>query len=71
MPSAEAPCDVHLTLPRRALNALLARQQTLPELVGAGEAQLRGDASLLPRFFGLLDNFSGSFPVVDAARWPD
>ncbi|WP_234197706.1 MULTISPECIES: alkyl/aryl-sulfatase [Pseudacidovorax] len=71
VPSAEAPCDVHLTLPRRALNALLARQQTLPELVGAGEAQLRGDASLLPRFFGLLDNFSGSFPVVDAARWPD
>ncbi|WP_153012830.1 alkyl sulfatase C-terminal domain-containing protein [Pseudacidovorax intermedius] len=56
---------------RRALDALLSRQQTLQPLTTAGEAQLRGDAGLLPRFFGLLDNVSGGFPVVDAARWPD
>ncbi|MGT2429069.1 hypothetical protein ACU4HD_10875 [Cupriavidus basilensis] len=32
---------------------------------------LSGAVSLLPRFMGLLDQFSGSFLVVDAAPWPD
>lgn len=68
--SEDEPADVRLSLARPALDALLGRRKTLAELLQAGQAQLDGDARLLASLFGLLDQFSGSFPVIDAAAWP-
>ena len=68
--SADDAADVHLALARPTLDDLLARQRTLPDLLAAGHATLSGDARLLAGFFAALDQFSGSFPVVDAAAWP-
>ncbi len=62
--------DVSLALARPTLEALL-QQQLLPmQAVGDGRLKIAGNALLLATFFGLLDRFAGSFPVVDAAPWP-
>ena len=65
----DAPtADVSLALVRPTLGALL---QLLPmQAVGDGRLKIEGNALLLATFFGLLDRFAGSFPVVDAAPWP-
>lgn len=63
--------DVVIETSRDTLDAILTRRWTAAEAVAQGRLTLRGDVSLLPRFMGLLDQFSGSFPVVDAAPWPD
>ena len=67
----DAPkADVSLALTRPTLEALL-QQQLLPmQAVGDGHLKIAGNALLLASFFGLLDRFAGSFPVVDAAAWP-
>ena len=69
-PPADVPADVSLALTRPTLEALL-QQQLLPmQAVGDGRLKISGNALLLATFFGLLDRFSGSFAVVDAAPWP-
>ncbi len=67
----DAPkADVSLALARPTLEALL-QQQLLPmQAVGDGRLKIAGNSRLLVTFFGLLDRFAGSFPVVDAAPWP-
>ncbi len=64
------PADVQLTLRRPVLDLVLSRRRSLRELAIAGQASLTGDARLLEALFNALDQFSGSFPVVDAAAWP-
>ncbi|MCD6664334.1 MAG: MBL fold metallo-hydrolase [Comamonas sp.] len=52
---------------RATLDALLLKQLAAPDAIASGRLQLSGNVGLLARFFGLLDHFSGAFPVVDAA----
>ena len=63
--------DVSLTLDRPTLEAMLQQRLKPMQALSDGRLQLAGQAGLLARFFGLLDRFSGAFPVVDAAPWPD
>jgi alkyl sulfatase BDS1-like metallo-beta-lactamase superfamily hydrolase len=68
----EAPAaDTRLTLTRSTLDALLAQQLAPAQAVAEGRLVLDGDPAALRSFFGLLDRFTVSFPVVDAAPWPD
>lgn len=62
---------VPLTLARSTLDAMLMQQLAPAQAIAAGQLQLQGQATLLAQFFGLLDRFTLSFPVVDAAPWPD
>ena len=72
LPVAAAPAaDVSLTLSRRTLDAMLTQQLQPPQAVADGRLRLAGDRSKLATFFGLLDRFSMSFPVVDAAPLPE
>jgi alkyl sulfatase BDS1-like metallo-beta-lactamase superfamily hydrolase len=71
LPCDDAPdADLQVTTTRAMLDALL--MQTLPaaQALAEGGLQLAGKPALLGVFFGLLDRFSGNFPVVDAAAWP-
>lgn len=68
-PPADAQAQV--TLARSTLDALLQQTLQAPEAVAQGLLQVQGQPGLLARFFGLLDRFTVSFPVVDAAPWPD
>lgn len=69
--AAPAQADVRLTLARSTLDAMLGGQLAPPQALAEGKLQLAGDATLLARFFGLLDRFTLSFPVVDAASAPE
>lgn len=64
---ASTAADVSVRTDRATLNALLLQKLKAPEAIASARLALTGNASLLARFFGLLDQFSGSFPVVDAA----
>ena len=66
----DEPADVQLTLNRPVLDAILSRSLALPAALAQGQASVTGDTTLIARLFGVLDEFSGSFPVIDAAPWP-
>ena len=72
LPVTEAPTavDVSLTLARSTLDELLAGRLQPAEAVADGRLLLAGQRALLAQFFGLLDRFSPSFPVVDVAPGP-
>lgn len=59
--------DLRIETDRPTLDALLLQKLPFAEAQAAGRVALMGDPSVLPRFFGLLDRFTGSFPVVDSA----
>lgn len=68
---SEAPnADVSLTLARPTLEALLQQKLAPQQAISDGRLRIVGNAALLGTFFSLLDRFTGSFPVVDAAPWP-
>jgi alkyl sulfatase BDS1-like metallo-beta-lactamase superfamily hydrolase len=62
--------DIALTLRRATLHDILQQRTTAMDAMATGKLRLSGDASRLGAFFGLLDRFSGNFPVVDAAPMP-
>ena len=64
---APASGDVVIATDRATLDALLQQRQAPAQAIASGRFKLVGDAALLTQFFGLLDRFSGSFPVVDSA----
>jgi alkyl sulfatase BDS1-like metallo-beta-lactamase superfamily hydrolase len=68
---ATPAADVSLTLARPTLDALLMQQLQPAQAIAGGQLQLAGDATRLAVFLSLLDRFTVSFPVVDAAPWPD
>ena len=65
-----AQADVSLSTDRPTLEALLQQRLAPMQAVAEGRLRLAGNATLLVVFFGLLDRFTGNFPVVDAAPWP-
>lgn len=62
--------DVSVVTTRSTLDALLTRQLQAADAMTNGQLRVGGDGQLLSRFFGLLDHFSGNFPVVDAVGVP-
>lgn len=68
---ATPAADVSLTLARTTLDAMLLGQLQPAQAVADGRLGLSGQAALMAHFFGLLDRFTMSFPVVEAAPWPD
>jgi len=72
LPSDDEPTgDLQVSTTRATLDALLMQALPAAQAVAEGKLQLAGKPALLGVFFGLLDRFSGNFPVVDAAAWPD
>ncbi len=68
---AQAPsADLAITIDRPTLELLLQRKIDPVAAISTGQLRLVGDATRLAAFFGLLDRFSGSFAVVDAAQLP-
>ena len=69
--AAQPPAaEVSLTLDRATLEALMQQRLAAPKAIAEGKLRMAGQMQLLTTFFGLLDRFSSSFPVVDAAPWP-
>ena len=71
--AVDAPpaADVSLTLARSTLDDLLLHKLQPAQAVAGGLLMIGGRAGLMAQFFGLLDRLTMSFPIVDAAPWPD
>ena len=68
----EAPrADVALALDRPTFEGLLLRKLDLMQAVRLGRLRVAGDPTLPSALFGSLDQFSATFPVVDAASLPE
>jgi alkyl sulfatase BDS1-like metallo-beta-lactamase superfamily hydrolase len=53
-----------LVVPRRALIGLIGGAVKAPDLMAAGQLQVRGDLAVLQRFMGLFQPPKGDFPLV-------
>ena len=62
--------DATVTLERAALNRLVLREVAFADAVGQGLARIDGDAAKVADFFGLLDDFSLMFEVMEPKREP-
>lgn len=61
--AAEAPTAT-IALTRAAMDAILLRQATFPELSAEGTISIGGDAAAVQDFLGLLDTFEFWFDIV-------
>src|SRR5262249_25440587 len=64
---SEAP-DTTVTLERTVLNGLVLGEFTLADAVQRGLVRVEGDAAGVAELFGLLDDFSLLFEVVEPKR---
>ncbi|MDE2578898.1 MAG: MBL fold metallo-hydrolase [Hyphomicrobiales bacterium] len=55
--------DVRLRIAKTGLLALFAKKADLAKLAQAGAATVSGDAAVLAKLFGLLDDFTPDFPL--------
>jgi alkyl sulfatase BDS1-like metallo-beta-lactamase superfamily hydrolase len=60
----EAEAHVGVTLDRQTFIALVTKQTTFPEALLTGKVELEGNPLKLAEFFGLLETFPTTFPVL-------
>jgi alkyl sulfatase BDS1-like metallo-beta-lactamase superfamily hydrolase len=58
------PAQATLALPRRALIGLVSGAVKAPELMAAGQLEVKGDLAVLQRFMGLFQPPKANFPLV-------
>jgi alkyl sulfatase BDS1-like metallo-beta-lactamase superfamily hydrolase len=62
--------DATVTLQRAVLNRLVLREVSFADAVAQGQARIDGDAAKVAELFGLLDDFSLMFEVIEPRREP-
>ncbi len=66
---AQSPtADAAFTLPRSLLDAVIAKQATLPEAMAAGKIIFTGNPMKLGELMGLMDEFPRMFEIVEPKR---
>ena len=60
--------DVSLTLTRAALDAITLKQRTFADSIQSGDIKLSGDQNKLRELFGLFDEFSTGFEIVEPRK---
>jgi len=63
-----ARADVGFTLTRATLNSVLARQRTFAEAIRSGEIRFEGEPGKMGELFGMLDDITSDFPIVEPVR---
>ena len=62
--------DATVKLERSTLNRILARELALADALASGAVRIEGAAGKVAELFGLLDDFSPAFEVVEPLRRP-
>jgi alkyl sulfatase BDS1-like metallo-beta-lactamase superfamily hydrolase len=62
--------DATVKLARSTLNRILARELALTDALASGAVRIEGAAGKVAELFGLLDDFSPAFEVVEPLRRP-
>ena len=65
-PAADA--DVSVTVTRAALGAIMAKRRTFAEAAQAGEVSITGNPAALRELFGMLDEVTPDFPVIEPVK---
>ena len=60
--------DATVTLDRATLNRLILRELSIPDAMQSGRARVDGDPARVAELFGLLDDFTLMFEVVEPKR---
>ena len=60
--------DVSLTLTRAALDAITLKQRTFADSIQSGDIKLGGDPTKLRELFGLFDEFSTGFEIIEPLK---
>jgi alkyl sulfatase BDS1-like metallo-beta-lactamase superfamily hydrolase len=60
--------DCTVTLDRSTLNRVILRELALPEAMGQGLVKIAGNGAKVAELFGLLDDFSMGFEVIEPLR---
>ena len=60
--------DATVTLDRATLDRLILRELPIPEAIQSGSVRVDGDPAKLAELFGLLDEFSLMFEVIEPKR---
>ena len=60
--------DCSVTLDRSTLNRVILRELALPEAMGQGLVKIAGNGAKVAELFGLLDDFSMGFEVIEPLR---
>jgi alkyl sulfatase BDS1-like metallo-beta-lactamase superfamily hydrolase len=60
--------DVSLMLTRAALDAITLKQRTFADSIQSGDIKLSGDQTKLRELFGLFDEFSTGFEIVEPRK---
>jgi len=60
--------DVSLTLTRAVLDAVTLKQRTFADSIQSGDIKLSGDQARLRELFGLFDEFSTGFEIVEPRK---
>ena len=60
--------DISVTLTRAALDAITLKQRTFADSIAAGAVSISGNPQKLGELFGLLDEFSPGFEVVEPKK---
>jgi alkyl sulfatase BDS1-like metallo-beta-lactamase superfamily hydrolase len=64
---AEA-ADATVTLDRATLNGIILRELSLPDAMADGTVRVEGNAQKLAELFGLLDEFTMAFDVIEPRK---
>jgi alkyl sulfatase BDS1-like metallo-beta-lactamase superfamily hydrolase len=69
LPDRHAPdADCTVRIDRATLNRLIERELALPAALAQGLVSIAGDGERLAQLFGLLDEFSSGFEIVEPLR---
>lgn len=60
--------DVSLTMTRPALDAITLKQRTFADSIRSGDVKLSGDPAKLRELFGMMDDFSTGFELVEPRK---
>jgi linear primary-alkylsulfatase len=60
--------DISLTLTRAVLDAVTLKQRTFADSIQSGDIKLSGDQARLRELFGLFDEFSTGFEIVEPRK---
>jgi linear primary-alkylsulfatase len=60
--------DATVTLDRTTLNRIILRELAMPDALASGVVRIEGNAMKVAELFGLLDDFSMAFEVVEPLR---
>ncbi|MBX9588955.1 MAG: MBL fold metallo-hydrolase [Hyphomonadaceae bacterium] len=60
--------DATITLDRATLNGIILREQALPDAMASGAVRVEGDPHKVAELFGLLDEFSMAFDIIEPRR---